>query len=52
MKRNLVKNASWLKKHRKEIRASLIGPNIPQLFNSMATGLSGYGTMEAIYGAK
>ena len=50
--RNLVKNVSWLKENKKKIRLSLIGKNISQAFNSMSVGISGYGTMEVLYGAK
>ena len=50
--RNAVKNLKQFVKQDqyKHLGEKLFGKNIPQLFNSIATGLLGYGTMGAIYG--
>ena len=50
--RNKVKNLSWAVENYKNLPSLLIGKSIPQTFNSLAVGLSGYGTMGAIYGFK
>ena len=50
--RNMVKNFTWAVKKYPKLPGALLGKNIPQTFNSLAVGISGYGTMGAIYGIK
>ena len=50
--RNMVKNLTWAVKKYPKLPGALLGKNIPQTFNSLAVGISGYGTMGAIYGIK
>lgn len=48
--RNQIKNLTWAVSNYPQIPNELIGKTIPQIFNSLAVGASGYGTMGAIYG--
>ena len=48
--RNMVKNLSWTVAKYRNLPGLLVGKNIPQIFNSLAVGFSGYGIMGAIYG--
>lgn len=50
--RNKVKNLSWALSQSaySHLPDALIGKTIPQVFNSIGVGVSGYGTMGAIYG--
>lgn len=48
--RNKIKNLTWAVSNYPQIPKALIGKTIPQIFNSLAVGVSGYGTMGAIYG--
>ena len=50
--RNMIKNLSWAVSQGayKKLGETLLGKAIPQAFNSFAVGVSGYGTMGALYG--
>ncbi|MDD6213317.1 MAG: hypothetical protein PUB22_09300 [Clostridiales bacterium] len=50
--RNAIKDLSWAVSNYKELPSALLGRSIPQVFNSLGVGISGYGTMGAIYGFK
>ncbi len=52
--RNKVKNLTWTTSQEayKHLPDALVGKTVPQIFNSIAVGISGYGTMGAIYGFK
>ena len=50
--RNAIKNIFWAVNRYPNLPKALLGKNIPQTFNSFAVGISGYGTMGAIYGFK
>ena len=48
--RNAIKNLDWAVKQYPHLPSAVLGKNIPQFFNSLAVGISGYGTMGGIYG--
>ncbi len=50
--RNMVKDLAWTlaQNSYKNLPKALIGKTIPQIFNSIGVGISGYGTMGGIYG--
>ena len=52
--RNKVKNLSWAisQDAYKHLPYALVGKSIPQIFNSIGVGISGYGTMGVVYGFK
>ena len=52
--RNKIKDLTWTMSQRayEHLPDALIGKTVPQVFNSTAVGVSGYGTMGAIYGFK
>ena len=52
--RNRIKDLTWTlsQKAYSHLPDVLIGKSIPQIFNSIGVGVSGYGTMGAIYGFK
>ena len=52
--RNKIKDLAWTmsQKAYKHLPDVLIGKTVPQVFNSTAVGISGYGTMGVIYGFK